>query len=280
MIRPGCQVPWPPTSTYAPARLLTATVGETEHSMAIEYPQMNLQSSIEEVGKEYSPTSTLSVLAIASGTRSSTELSKIMATVPRSVRWWGRQDRPWGLGDDFAPRLSRSVNDLETVRMGKASWFFRADGRRSYDTLREAFVGERLNGGGQNCGCISAYAFGVATIDCDAQLELMREVMKRILREMSNLDLTALCTDLFAGQRQLCEHYLWWLENEAFVAHPIGQERQDRLMLTDEGCVALAMLEMTKSGSNFDLSPKSVHEMRAREGSLADADKPRFLNSV
>src|SRR5690606_35449472 len=108
-----------------------------------------------------------------------------------------------------------------------------------------------------NCGCISSYAFGVATVDCDAQLEFMREVMKRVLLEMPDLDLATMSQEMFAGQRHLCEHYLWWLENEGLVAHPAGQERQDRLLLTDEGCAALAMLEMTKPGSNIDLSPEA-----------------------
>ena len=243
----------------------------------------NVSSTIgEEVlpmnGASVSP---LSVLAVASGTRSPAELVKVLAAVPRSAsgRWGGRTDRPWGLGDDFLSRRSRSARDLETIAMGKANWFFRADGLRSYDTLREAFVGERLNGGG-NCGCISSYAFGTATIDCDAQLEFMREVLKRVLLDMPDLNLVTLCNDNFCGQRQLCEHYLWWLENESFVAHPLGHERQDRLMLTDEGCAALTMLEMTKPGSNFDLSPAAVHQMREREGRLWDKDKPLFLSAA
>lgn len=226
------------------------------------------------------PATVSSVLGIAAGARPADDLAHVLRLVPRSARWCGRHDRPWGLGDDFKPRRSRPVRDLETVRMGKDSWFFRANGLRSYDTLREAFVGERLNSGAQGCGCISAYAFGVATIDCDAQLELIRKVLNAILCGMPDLDLARICDEMFGGRRDLCEHYLWWLETEAFVAHPAGEERQDRLMLTDEGCAVLAMLEMTKPGSNHDLSPEAAHRMREREGLTTDADRPRFLGTA
>lgn len=220
-----------------------------------------------------------SVLGITSGSDGLEASVKFGSQLPPSVRWNSRVDRPWGLGDDYEPRQNRSVTDLETIRMGSTSWFFRANGVRSYDTLRQAFVGERLAGGRTNCGCISSYAFGKATVDCEAQLAFMRAVLWRVLSAMPVLELDNLCTDMFGGHRHLCEHYLWWLENEAFVAHPVGQERQDRLLLTNEGFVTLAMLESTKPGSNVDLSPKAVHALRQREGSLSDLDKPRFLRA-
>jgi hypothetical protein len=164
--------------------------------------------------------------------------------------------------------------------MGRDGWFFRADGLRSYDNLRDAFVGERLGGGAGGCDCFSAYGFGEGAIDCGGQLRLLQDVMIRILRQTPTIDVGGLCDDLFAGQRRLCEHYLWWLESESLVTHPRGQERQDRLLLTDEGCVALAALELTRPGSNVDLSPQAIHLLREREGSLPDLDRPRFLRQA
>ena len=147
--------------------------------------------------------------------------------------------------------------------MGRSSWFFQTDRGNSYDSLREAFVGERLNRNGEHCGCLRApgVAYSTATIDCETQLELMREVLRRILREMPDLNLDALAIDLFDSSANFAQHYIWWLEREMFVGH-MGGEQQDRLAPTDEGFAVLSMLELTKPGSNHDMSPEAVHRLR------------------
>jgi len=63
--------------------------------------------------------SPLASLALVAGARSTFALSQVLAVGPRSERWTGRRDRPWGLGDDFRFPQSSRVRDLETIRIGK-----------------------------------------------------------------------------------------------------------------------------------------------------------------
>lgn len=208
--------------------------------------------------------SSVSALALISGTLSTAKMSRILATVPKSPRWQnGIEGYPWGLGQNSNYGRPGHALYFEPVRIGKKAWFFQSEPGVAYDTIREAFVQERLNSRRQECDCIrfETPSLSEAMVDCDTQLDFMSSVLKRVLLEMSEIDLASLTTDLFAGQRHLCEHYLWWLESEHFIAHPYGEVSQDRLALTDEGCAVLYMLEMTKPGSNHDLSPETVHRL-------------------
>lgn len=85
----------------------------------------------------------------------------------------------------------------------------------------------------------------------------MRETLRRILLEGPSIDLPALTHDLFGGQDAWREHYLWWLERECLVAH-VGAEDQSTLTPTREGASVLIMLELTKPGSNLDMSPAGI----------------------
>ncbi len=231
----------------------------------------------------------LPALVLANLGEDTKELRDALADLPDRSRWGGLAHMPWGLAAN--PGSTRS--NLEVVSAGRSSFFFKGHSGM-YDSLRDAFVAERmchsrilpweqqdLRRAAQQvshasrpqrstCGCIRPPSLeamlagtpAAAVVDCDAQLEHLRAVLRQILLEMPSLDLQRMTADLFGGQPVWCEHYLWWIESEAFVAHA-GDERQDCLTLTTEGCSILVMLELTKPGSNRDMSPRAIQERKA-----------------
>lgn len=156
-----------------------------------------------------------------------------------------------------------------------------------YDSLRDAFVGERLTrrDGGQ-CGCLPVHIRGQAftegsAIDCDRQLEQMRATLARVALEAPTIDLSALTNEVFDSVDSWREHYLWWLESEALLAHD-GAENQTTLTLTSEGMSVLTMLEATRPGSNVDMSPAALLAAEVEEDGHEDVtvifDTPHFLH--
>ena len=193
------------------------------------------------------------------------EVREALRELPNPGEWDGHAWRPWGMTGGM------HGSGLDVVRAGRSNVFFKGK-YGMYDTLRDAFVGERMNRptiGGithqRACGCIRSApsikvrmvaAAELGHVDCEAQLEQMRVTMRRVLLESPRIDLVSMTEDVFAGQAGWREHYLWWLEREELLAH-VGAENQSTLMLTQEGASALVMLEMTRPGSNIDMSAAS-----------------------
>ncbi|MES2095296.1 MAG: hypothetical protein V4459_00910 [Pseudomonadota bacterium] len=208
---------------------------------------------------------------------------RAIESLPDPTGWGGRAIVPWG-HPQAGGMLSRHV---EPVRAGRTGWYLQYQGEL-YDTVRDAFVAARLNKPVaapwtttrqvHACGCLTVAAprhvAVEGTVDVEAQLELMRQVLKHVAVAGPEIDLNILTDDLFGGQKVLAEHYLWRLELDGFVDHA-HDERQTSLMPTAEGCSVLLMLELTKPGANEDImSPQALAEAAA-----ADVQPPIPLDS-
>ena len=159
---------------------------------------------------------------------------RAIESLPDPLGWGGRAIVPWG-HPCCGGMLSR---DIVPVRAGRTGWYLQHDGVL-YDTIRDAFAASRLSHpasapwtttrGRHDCGCLTVAAARheaiKGSIDVDAQLELMRQVLRHVALAAPDMDLGVLADDLFGGQRLLAEHYLWRLEGDGFVDHA-GAERQ------------------------------------------------------
>ena len=209
--------------------------------------------------------------------------ARAIASLPDPTGWGGRAFVPWGhpLG------LGMVSRDVVPVRAGRSGWYLQY-GEGLYDTVRDAFAAARLNKPVSapwtatrpvhRCGCLTVAAVRhvaiEGAIDVDAQLELMRKTLRHVALAAPDLDLPRLADDLFGSQRVLAEHYLWQLEADGFVDHA-GEERQNSMMLTAEGCSILMMLELTKPGANEEpMSPKAL------AAAAADAEVSTEMNQI
>lgn len=197
--------------------------------------------------------------------------------LPDPTEWGGRAVVPWG-----HPRCGGMLSkDVKGMRIGRTRWCFQYDGQ-TFDTIREVFVEARLNkqvttpwtmpNRARACGCIqrgmTRHIVAEGAINVDAQLELLRQVLKHVALMAPDIDIDLLAADLFGGMRAITEHFLWRLEVDGYVDHA-DEERQLSLMLTAEGASVLFMLEFTKPGTNEDLMSAETL------GLIAEADQPK-----
>ena len=228
--------------------------------------------------------------ALAQPTMSEADACALLSFLPDPGDWNGRPDLPWG----FPGGGGRLSEQLLPTRAGRTGCYLQYE-QDLYDSIRDAFVAVRLNaqpnrarvpqaGACRVIDPVAARATAAVAINFDAQLELLRRVLRIVVISGPLIDMGRLAENAFDGQLTFAEHYLWRLERDGMVAG--AAEGGSLLVLTAEGCATLIMLELTTAAIiDSPISPAAMLDVAERTGlgnraaqtSNRPTDIPRFL---